>query len=126
MKMSRSRVLSIRAFIPARDLDVSRRFYEDLGFREIWGDDGACGMQIDDCSIILQKFYVKDHAENFMMSLNVEDVDAWWERIEAMGLKQKYSLGLVKAPEMQPWGFRVLYICDPTGVLWHIAEYSRA
>jgi uncharacterized glyoxalase superfamily protein PhnB len=42
-----------------------------------------------------------------------------------MDLKNKYSLGLVKEPQMQPWGFRVLYICDPTGVLWHIAEYSK-
>jgi catechol 2,3-dioxygenase-like lactoylglutathione lyase family enzyme len=76
--MSRSKVLSIRAFIPARDLDVSRRFYQDLGFREIWGDDSACGMQIDDCGIILQKFYV----------------DAWWRHIQAMDLKEKYGLGL--------------------------------
>jgi uncharacterized glyoxalase superfamily protein PhnB len=122
----RNKVISIRAFIPARDLDVSRRFYQDLGFQEIWGDDSACGMQIDDCGIILQKFYVKEHAENFMMALNVQDLDGWWRRIQALGLKEKYNLGTVKAPAMQPWGIRVLYICDPTGVLWHIAEYSRA
>jgi uncharacterized glyoxalase superfamily protein PhnB len=23
---------------------------------------------------------------------------------------------------MQPWGLRVVYLFDPTGVLWHIAE----
>jgi uncharacterized glyoxalase superfamily protein PhnB len=121
---SRSKVLSVRAFIPARDMDVARSFYKDLGFQELWGDDSACGMQIDDCGIILQKFYVKDHAENFMMALNVEDLDAWWRHIQALGLKEKYRLGMVKPPAMQPWGIRVLYICDPTGVLWHIAEYS--
>ena len=124
MSESRSKVLSIRAFIPARDLDVARSFYKDLGFRELWGDDSACGMQIDDCGIILQKFYVKEHAENFMMALNVQDLDAWWRHIQALDLKEKYGLGMVKAPAMQPWGIRVLYICDPTGVLWHIGEYS--
>jgi len=124
--MLRSKALSIRAFLPARDLAVSRRFYKDLGFEEIWGDDSACGMQLDGCGIILQKFYVKDHAENFMMSLNVEDVDAWWRHIESAGLKEEYGLGTARPPEMQPWGFRVLYLTDPTGVLWHIAEYSNA
>jgi uncharacterized glyoxalase superfamily protein PhnB len=120
----RSKVLSIRAFIPARDMDVARSFYKDLGFRELWGDDSACGMQIDDCGIILQKFYVKEHAGNFMMTLNVADLDAWWRHIQALGLKEKYGLGTVKEPTMQPWGVRVLYISDPTGVLWHIGEYS--
>jgi uncharacterized glyoxalase superfamily protein PhnB len=120
----RSKVLSIRAFIPAKDLDIARSFYSDLGFRELWGDDSACGMQIDDCGIILQKFYVKEHAGNFMMTLNVADLDAWWRHIQALGLKEKYGLGTVKEPAMQPWGVRVLYISDPTGVLWHIGEYS--
>ena len=124
--MLRSKALSIRAFLPARDLSVSRRFYADLGFEELWGDDSACGMQLDGCGIILQRFYVKDHAENFMMSLNVENVDAWWRHIESAGLREKYGLGMARPPEMQPWGFRVLYLTDPTGVLWHIAEYSNA
>jgi uncharacterized glyoxalase superfamily protein PhnB len=124
--MSRSKALSIRAFLPARDLAVSRRFYQDLGFQEIWGDDSACGMHLDGCEVILQQYYVKEHAENFMMSLNVEDVDAWWRHVESAGLKEKYGLGMARPPAMQPWGFRVLYLTDPAGVLWHIAEYSHA
>ena len=35
---------------------------------------------------------------------------------------QKYRLGMAKAPTLQPWGLRVLYLTDPTGVLWHIAD----
>jgi uncharacterized glyoxalase superfamily protein PhnB len=27
-----------------------------------------------------------------------------------------------KAPAMQPWGLRVAYVVDPSGVLWHVAE----
>ncbi len=92
---------------------------------EEWGDASACGMFIDDCGIILQQHYVKEHAENTMMALSVENLDAWWTHIQALDLKRKYGLGIVKAPEMQPWGIRVLYLNDPTGVLWHIAEYSK-
>ena len=57
-----------------------------------------------------------------MMSLNVEDPDEWWRHIESIGLKEKYPGIMARPPAMQPWGLRVLYLSDPTGVLWHIAE----
>ncbi len=123
--MTTSRVSAINAFVPARDLEKSKRFYLDLGFTQTWGDAGGCGLQIDGHAINLQQFYVKEHAENFMMQLMVPDVDEWWERIQALNLKDKYQLHMVKPPEMQPWGLRILYISDPSGVLWHIAEVPK-
>lgn len=120
--MTSLRITAINAFVPARDLEQSRRFYLDLGFTQTWGDSGGCGLQLDGHSMILQRFHVKEHAENFMMQLMVEDVDAWWEKIQALNLKEKYQLTMVKAPAMQPWGLRILYISDPSGVLWHVAE----
>jgi uncharacterized glyoxalase superfamily protein PhnB len=123
--MTRPSVNSIAAFVPSKDFATSRSFYIDLGFEQTWGDDSACGLQIDGQDIILQNFYVKDHSENFMMSLRVDDANAWWERIQALGLKDKYQLGIASPPAMQPWGILVLYITDPTGVLWHIAEVPK-
>ena len=70
----------------------------------------------------LLPFYVKEHAENFMMHLMVENADEWWEHIQSLGLAEKYSLSMAKPPTLQPWGLRVLYLTDPTGVLWHIAD----
>jgi len=124
--MSRSRVLDLKAFVPAKDLEVSRRFYAELGFREVWGDASACELELDGFRFILQKFYVKEHAGNFMMSLMVEDADAWWQEVERLGLKEKYGLHMAAAPALQPWGLRVLYLSDPTGVLWHIADRPAA
>lgn len=123
--MHRPTVNSIVAFVPAKDFATSRRFYLDLGFEQTWGDDAACGLQIDGQTIILQNFYVKAHTENFMMQLVVNDASAWWERIQGLGLQEKYQLGTAKPPAMQPWGLVVLYITDPSGVLWHIAEAPR-
>jgi uncharacterized glyoxalase superfamily protein PhnB len=121
-----SKVLSLMAFVPARDFALSRRFYHDLGFRENWGNDQACEFELEGFRFLLQNFYVKDHAGNFMMSLMVEDADKWWEFIESSGLATKYALGMAKAPQLQPWGLRVLYLSDPTGVLWHIADRPKA
>jgi hypothetical protein len=33
---------------------------------------------------------------------------------------------MAKAPALQPWGIRVLYLADPSGVLWHIADRPKA
>jgi uncharacterized glyoxalase superfamily protein PhnB len=123
--MTRPSVNSIAAFVPSKDFETSRNFYIDLGFENTWGDDSACGLQIDGQDIILQNFYVKDHSENFMMSLRVDDANAWWERIQALGLKEKYQLGIASPPAMQPWGILVLHLTDPSGVLWHIAEIPK-
>lgn len=120
--MSRPGINGIVAFVPARDFEKSRNFYLDLGFEQTWGDSGACGLRMDGHNIILQNFHVKEHTENFMMQMVVDDASAWWERFQSLGLKEKYSLGMLKPPEMQPWGLVVLYVTDPSGVLWHIAE----
>lgn len=118
-------VHDVVAFVPTRDFAKSRVFYLELGFEQTWGGDGGCGLRIDGHNFILQDFYVKDHAENFMMQLMVEDVNAWWERIQRLGLKEKYQLGMCNPPAMQPWGLLILYITDPTGVLWHIAQMPK-
>ena len=120
-----SKVLNLMAFVPAKDFALSRRFYHDLGFHENWGDDQACQFEIEGYRFILQNFYVKDHAGNFMMSLMVEDADKWWEYIQNADLAKKYDLYMAKPPALQPWGLRVLYLTDPTGVLWHIADRQR-
>jgi uncharacterized glyoxalase superfamily protein PhnB len=122
---SPGKVLDIKAFVPAKDLDLSRRFYLDLGFRQVWGDDSACELERDGHRFLLQRFFVKEHAANFMMSLSVEDADAWWQHIQLLGLKEKYGLGMVRPPALQPWGLRVLYLSDPSGVLWHIVDRPK-
>jgi catechol 2,3-dioxygenase-like lactoylglutathione lyase family enzyme len=121
-----SKILGIKAFVPAKDLNVSKRFYTELGFYEVWSDEGSCELEQDGFGFILQKFFVKEHAGNFMMTILVEDADTWWQHIENLRLKDKYGLTMAKPPALQPWGLRVLYLTDPTGVLWHIADRPKS
>src|SRR5882757_9706171 len=95
--MTQRNVLDLKAFVPPKDLDLSRRFYLDLGFHELWGNADICELEIGGFRFLLQKFYVEEHAGNFMMSLMVEDADAWWEHVAKTGLKEKYNL-LCRSP----------------------------
>jgi len=117
-----SSVVDLKAFVPAKDFARSKQFYLDLGFTLTFGNDQIAEFQAGSFRFLLQPFFVKEHAENFMMHLMVEDADAWWRHIEGVGLKQKYPGIMAKPPVMQPWGLRVLYLSDPTGILWHIAD----
>ena len=111
-----------RAFLPAKDFDLSKRFYEALGFEKVIEDEGIAIFEIGSSGFILQRHYQKNWAENFMMQLMVDDLDAWWSHIEALDLPGKFGVPDPKPPAMQPWGLRIAFLVDPSGVLWHIAQ----
>jgi len=124
--MDPSAVLDLKAFIPAKDYATSKQFYLDLGFRLNWGSDQTSELQIGDFRFLLVDFYVEQYASNFMMHLQVEDADPWWKYINDTGLPKRYPGIMAKPPTLQPWGLRVLYLSDPSGVLWHIADRRGA
>jgi hypothetical protein len=120
-----SPITDLKTFVPAKDPELSKKFYADLGFTINWSNEQIAELQIGSFRFLLQKFYVADHAGNFMMSLGVEDAGAWWEHIQKLELPKKYPGIMCKPPKMQPWGIRVLYLSDPSGVLWHITDMSK-
>lgn len=111
----------MRPFMPAKDFDVSKRFYEALGFEKVLDGEVAI-FNAGSGGFILQRHYQEDCAGNFMMQLMVDDLDAWWGHIESLELARHFSVPPPRAPEMQPWGLRVAYVIDPSGVLWHVAQ----
>lgn len=120
--MTPNNVQDLRPFVPAKDFALSRQFYRDLGFKENWANEQVAEFEIGSYRFLLQNYFVKELAENFMMQMLVADADAWWTHIKKIGLADKYTLAMARPPALQPWGLRVLYLADPTGVLWHIAD----
>jgi catechol 2,3-dioxygenase-like lactoylglutathione lyase family enzyme len=79
--MSNMATVEIKAFVPARDFGLSKRFYQDLGFTLAWSDDNLAYFRHGNSSFLLQNFFNEEAARNFMMHLLVEDLDAWWHLI---------------------------------------------
>ena len=117
---------SARPFLPALDFARSKAFYEALGFVIELDDDDVAIYRVGSTSFLLQRYYQKEWAENFMMQLLVDDLDAWWAHIASLDLPEKYGVPEPKPPAMQPWGLRISYLVDPTGVLWHVAQRRPA
>lgn len=113
--------VEIKAFVPAKDFALSKAFYQDVGFILASEGGGVAYLHHQNVSFLLQDFYVEALAENLMMHLLVEDVDAWWHKLQAANIAEKYHIRLGKI-EQQPWRMRDFVMTDPSGVLWRIGQ----
>ena len=111
----------VRPFIPTKDFDLSKKFYEALGFEKTLDSEVAI-FRAGSGGFLLQRHFHDDWAANCMLQLMVDDLDAWWSHIDSLDLPRHFGVPTPKPPAMQPWGLRVAYVVDPAGVLWHIAE----
>ncbi|TDP72661.1 VOC family protein [Roseateles toxinivorans] len=112
-------VVEVKAFVPAKDFERSMAFYQALGFTRASVDDGIAYFHHGHASFLLQDFYVREHADNFLMHLLVEDVEAWHAMAKAVARQFEVRIG---EPEDQPWAMRDFVLFDPSGVLWRIGQ----
>ncbi len=122
--MANLNVTEIKAFVPARDFELSKRFYRDLGFTMASEGGGVAYFHFGHVSFLLQDYCAEGLAENFMMHILVEDVDAWWNHVQASGVVERYGVRC-SAVEAQPWRMRDFCLHDPSGVLWRVGENSE-
>ena len=113
---------SIRPFIGAKDFELSRSFYRDLGFQESILTYNMSYFKTEGFGFYLQDAYVKDWIDNTMIFLEVEDVSRYWNELLALNLTIKYEgVRLIPIREMD-WG-RECFLNDPSGILWHFGEF---
>ena len=116
-------VLALRPFVPAKDFEQSKKFYQALGFVLTLEDAQIAILKLGSFSFILQKFQVTEAAGNQMVQMLVRDADAWWQRhVDGAKLAAAFGVKPPSVPAMQSWGLKVGVIWDPSGVLWHVAE----
>ena len=113
-------VKAMRPMLPAKDFQLSQRFYQELGFEHEMLGDRLVEMRLGVFSFILQDYYVEQWANNFVMHMRVTDVRRWWDRVVTLDLSFRYGVK-AKAPQQESWGL-VAGLIDPSGVLWRIAE----
>jgi catechol 2,3-dioxygenase-like lactoylglutathione lyase family enzyme len=117
-------IKSIRPFIGAKDFDISRRFYTDLGFQESILSSRLSLFKMGDFGFYLQDAYVQDWIDNTMVFLEVEDVDRYWSQLSALGLTTTYQTVKLVPIKSYEWG-KECFLHDPAGILWHIGEFAK-
>lgn len=119
--MSTLKTVEIKAFVPAKDFQLSQRFYQDIGFEKRSEGGGVAYFCVEHCAFLLQDFCAEGFAENFMMHLLVEDVSAWYEKIQHADIVKKYGSKVSELID-QPWKMRDFVFNDPSGVLWRVGQ----
>lgn len=111
----------LRPFLPSIKFDVSKAFYQDLGFQITYEDNQLVIFSLGEVSFFVQDAYVKEWAENTMVQLFVDDLNEIYERVKQ--LAEQYENILIK-PIFQAHYGKTFHLIGPEGVLWHMMESS--
>lgn len=115
--------MSIRPFIGAKDYDLTRSFYRDVGFEEVILSAEMSLFKAGQLGFYLQNAFVKDWVDNSMIFLEVDDADRYYTELLALNLIDKYP-GVRLTPVRQyDWG-KECFMHDPSGILWHFGQFN--
>ena len=103
--MKNLKVNEIKAFVPSKDFDTSKKFYQEIGFTMASEGGGVAYFYFENVSFLLQDYCVESLAENFMMHILVDDVDSWFAHIHESGVIEKYGTTITPI-EIQPWAMK--------------------
>jgi hypothetical protein len=113
--------LSLEPFIPSgNNFESSKNLFLALGFTITWDAGDYIGFERDGCKFILQNFNNKEFAENFMISVKINNAEEFWNFVTENKLVEKFGIKLSK-PTQQPYGIEV-NIIDIAEVCWHFVE----
>lgn len=116
-------ISDLRPFIPAKDFDVSKAFYEALGWKVEYLDGQLALLANAGRRFYLQRAWVKDWAENTMLFIPVADAQASYLAIRDALADGRYGEARVAPPRHQAYGALVTFVWDPAGVLLHLAQW---
>ncbi len=118
-----NKVKSIRTFIGAKNYQISRNFYRDIGFQEVVLSPDMSYFSMEGLGFYLQNAYVKDWVNNSMIFMEVVDLESFWAHLVALNLDEKYeNVRLLPIRELD-WG-KECFLHDPSGVLWHFGTFN--
>ena len=118
------KAISIRPFIGAKNFELSRNFYRDLGFQETPLFPSMSLFRSEQLGFYLQDAYVRDWVDNTMVFMEVEDVGQFWKDLVTLDLAAKYDGVKLTPIRKHDWG-RECFLHDPSGVLWHFGEFTK-
>jgi hypothetical protein len=113
--------LSLAPFVPSgENFEGSKQLFIELGFKILWDAGDYASFEKDGCKFILQKFDNKEFAENLMITVGVDDVNAFWQEVNQKQLPQKFGIRITP-PKQMPYG-KESNLIDLAGVCWHFVE----
>ena len=115
---------SIRPFIGAKDFNISRQFYRELGFEEVVLTSNLSLFTASTINFYLQDAYVKDWIDNLMVFVEVDGIEQQYNMLLQLNLPQKYEGVRLLPIRKNHWGDEC-FLHDPSGILWHFGSFKN-
>jgi len=113
--------LSLQPFVPSgSDFEKSKQLFLELGFNISFEAPGYAGFEKDGCRFILQDYNAPGFAENFMLTVGVENAQEFRAYVIDKKLPDRFGIRIGNVTQ-QPYGKEV-NIIDVAGVCWHFVE----
>lgn len=112
------KALDIRTFVPSKNYEISKAFYEEIGFSSEYVSEELTLFESGDCFFFLQHFYNEELASNFMLQICVEDIEEAFKLCWASKHKTK-----ITSIQQERWG-KVFFLWGPVGELLHVTELN--
>ena|SRR5579872_7380701 len=113
--------LSLAPFVPSGNkYEESKQLFKELGFSLNWEEGDLAGFGKDGCFFILQRFELREFAENFMLSVRITNVKEFRDMVIGKKLTERFGIRVGEVSQ-QPYGKEV-NIIDIAGVCWHFIE----
>ena len=121
------KIHDFRPFVPSNDYEVSKAFYEHIGFKVNWDSGEVCEVDTNfGFRFLLLPKNHNNYAHSLMLHFMVDSAEEWYRHFVDKELAQTFSGTKVAEPELMPWGLLVTHVWDPAGVLLHFAEKPEA
>ena len=112
---------SLQPFVPSgSDFEKAKEFFIELGFSISWDAGDYIGFAKDSCHFILQKFNNREFAENFMLTVGIENADEFKKEMTDKKLAERFGIRIGEVTDM-PYG-REVNVIDMAGVCWHFVQ----
>jgi hypothetical protein len=118
-------VHDVKVFVPALDFEESLRFYQTLGWHMNFKaeNNAIAELELGNGRFLLQNFYNKELAENFILHIGVADAAAWHKHAANVIKTGQYTNARLTEPKKESYGALVTYVWDPSGVLLHFVQH---
>jgi hypothetical protein len=111
----------IKAVIPARDFELSKRFYGEV-FDTHWETERLCEFRVGTSEFLLQDVPGPDLKSSCVHQVTSVDAQSTWLFLSK--IVAKYAGTSVLPPKVESWG-TVVYLCGPSGESWCVTERRR-
>lgn len=116
-------IKSLRSFVGAKDFNVSRSFYHDLGFEEKVINHQLSLFENGEFAFYLSPSDVEDWIKNTELFIVVSDIKRCFNQMKQLELKKKYTEVKIVPVKEKVWG-EAFYILDPSGIALCFAQFK--